>query len=80
MRALRQPATSIGSARASAISAICVSRTSRREGNIGYRCAAEPVANYVAKGGKAEDTVGRKCLCNALLANIGYHADAQRQK
>src|SRR5664280_982602 len=22
------------------------------EGNIGYRCAAEPVANYVAKGGK----------------------------
>ncbi len=42
------------------------------EGSIGYRCAAEPVANYVAKGGNAEDTVGRKCLCNALLANIGY--------
>ena len=42
------------------------------EGNIGYRCAAEPVANYVAKGGKVEDTVGRKCLCNALMANIGH--------
>jgi nitronate monooxygenase len=42
------------------------------EGGIGYRCAAEPVANYVAKGGKAEDTVGRKCLCNSLLANVGY--------
>ena len=42
------------------------------EGKIGYRCAAEPVANYVSKGGKVEDTVGRKCLCNALLANIGY--------
>jgi nitronate monooxygenase len=41
------------------------------EGTIGYRCAAEPVANYVAKGGKVEDTVGRKCLCNALMANIG---------
>ncbi len=41
------------------------------DGNIGYRCAAEPVATYVAKGGKVEDTVGRKCLCNALLANIG---------
>ncbi|MGD0681733.1 MAG: nitronate monooxygenase [Terracidiphilus sp.] len=41
------------------------------DGKIGYRCSAEPVANYVAKGGKAEDTVGRKCLCNALLANIG---------
>jgi nitronate monooxygenase len=43
------------------------------EGKIGYRCAAEPVANYVAKGGKVEDTVGRKCLCNALMANIGLN-------
>ena len=42
------------------------------DGNIGYRCAAEPVANFVAKGGKVEETVGRKCLCNALLSNIGY--------
>lgn len=41
------------------------------DGNIGYRCAAEPVANYLSKGGKVEDTVGRKCLCNALMANIG---------
>ena len=42
------------------------------EGKIGYRCSAEPVENYVLKGGKAEDTVGRKCLCNALMANIGH--------
>jgi nitronate monooxygenase len=42
------------------------------EGEIGFRCAAEPVASYVAKGGKIEETVGRKCLCNALMANIGY--------
>jgi nitronate monooxygenase len=42
------------------------------EGNIGYRCAAEPVANFLAKGGKIEETVGRKCLCNALMANIGH--------
>jgi nitronate monooxygenase len=42
------------------------------EGTIGYRCAAEPVANFVAKGGKVEDTVGRKCLCNALMANVGH--------
>ena len=41
-------------------------------GNIGYRCSAEPVANYVAKGGKIEETVGRKCLCNSLMANIGH--------
>lgn len=42
------------------------------DGKIGYRCSAEPVANYLAKGGKLEDTTGRKCLCNALLANIGH--------
>jgi len=39
---------------------------------IGYRCSAEPVESYLAKGGKIEDTVGRKCLCNTLLANIGH--------
>jgi nitronate monooxygenase len=42
------------------------------DGKIGYRCASEPVANYLSNGGKVEDTVGRKCLCNALLANIGH--------
>jgi nitronate monooxygenase len=42
------------------------------ENKIGYRCSAEPVENYLAKGGKIEDTVGRKCLCNALMANIGH--------
>ncbi len=42
------------------------------DGQIGYRCSAEPVENYVAKNGKIEDTVGRKCLCNTLLANIGF--------
>jgi nitronate monooxygenase len=41
------------------------------DGEIGYRCSAEPVANYLAKGGKIEETVGRKCLCNTLMANIG---------
>ncbi|HUD21747.1 MAG TPA: nitronate monooxygenase [Acidobacteriaceae bacterium] len=41
-------------------------------GGIGYRCASEPVSLFVAKGGKLEDTVGRKCVCNGLLANIGY--------
>lgn len=40
-------------------------------GSVGYRCSAEPVQNYVNKGGCADDTVGRKCLCNGLLANIG---------
>jgi len=43
----------------------------RKDGSLGYRCPAEPVAAYVAKGGVEEDTVGRKCLCNALIANVG---------
>lgn len=43
----------------------------RRDGRIGFRCAAEPVQDYVRKGGEIEDTVGRQCLCNALTANIG---------
>jgi nitronate monooxygenase len=41
------------------------------EGAIEYRCAGEPVSLYLSKGGQEEKTVGRKCLCNALLANIG---------
>lgn len=41
------------------------------EGDLGFRCAAEPVGAYLAKGGAIEDTVGRKCICNALMANIG---------
>jgi len=40
-------------------------------GKIAYRCPSEPENVYVAKGGVFEDTVGRKCLCNCLLANIG---------
>ena len=46
-------------------------------GKLGYRCPAEPVASYVAKGGDAADTVGRRCLCNGLTANIGL---PQRRK
>jgi nitronate monooxygenase len=40
-------------------------------GKIGYRCSAEPIAQYVAKGGDVADTIGRRCLCNGLTANIG---------
>ena len=40
-------------------------------GSVGYRCPAEPLEDYVRKGGDAADTEGRKCLCNALLADVG---------
>jgi tRNA synthetases class I (C) catalytic domain len=48
----------------------------RADGRLDYRCPSEPVNDYVRKGGRAEDTVGRKCLCNALVTNIGM---GQRQ-
>ena len=41
-------------------------------GTIDYRCSAEPVTTYVSKGGKVEQTVGKRCLCNALLTNVGH--------
>ncbi|MCC7007663.1 MAG: nitronate monooxygenase [Acidobacteria bacterium] len=41
------------------------------DGRVGFRCPAEPVSAYVSKGGTVEDTAGRKCICNALMANIG---------
>lgn len=41
------------------------------DGTLGYRCPSEPVDDYLRKGGKVEETVGRKCLCNALMTNIG---------
>jgi len=40
------------------------------DGSVGWRCPAEPVDDYVRKGGSAEDTAGRMCLCNALMSTI----------
>jgi nitronate monooxygenase len=40
-------------------------------GSQGWRCPAEPAGDYVDKGGDIADTVGRKCLCNALMSNVG---------
>jgi nitronate monooxygenase len=42
------------------------------DGKLGYRCASEPIATFVAKGGVESDTIGRKCICNALLVNVGH--------
>jgi len=53
------------------------------EGRTIYRCAAEPVDTYVAKGGEISDTEGRRCLCNGLTANIGqaqYRPESDRDE
>lgn len=41
------------------------------DGALGWRCPAEPVADFLAKGGQEEETHGRKCVCNALMGNLG---------
>jgi nitronate monooxygenase len=42
------------------------------DGTVGYRCPAEPVEDYVRKGGLAEETIGKTCLCNNLAATAGF--------
>jgi hypothetical protein len=43
----------------------------KADGSVGFRCSAEPVDTYVAKGGDVTRTIGAKCLCNSLGASIG---------
>lgn len=43
----------------------------KENGALGFRCPSEREETYLKKGGNLEATYGRKCLCNALLANIG---------
>jgi NAD(P)H-dependent flavin oxidoreductase YrpB (nitropropane dioxygenase family) len=43
----------------------------RPDATLGYRCPGEPVEDYLRKGGRIEDTRGRKCICNGLLATAG---------
>ena len=44
----------------------------KEDGTAGYRCPAEPVELYVKRGGKLEETYGRKCVCNGLFATVGH--------
>ncbi|MEI6378553.1 MAG: nitronate monooxygenase [Candidatus Falkowbacteria bacterium] len=46
----------------------------RPDGSIGYRCGSEPLTDYLRKGGNVEDTIGRACLCNGLIAATGLQA------
>ena len=43
----------------------------KEDKTIGYRCPAENRIAYVKKGGKLEDTLMKRCLCNALFATVG---------
>ena len=41
------------------------------ESQVGYRCPGEPEKNFLKKGGTLEGTLGKRCLCNELLATVG---------
>lgn len=43
----------------------------RPDGSVGYRCAGEPAADFLSKGGDPSEIAGRKCLCNGLAATVG---------
>lgn len=43
----------------------------KADGNLGYRCPAEPTEAFVDKGGLSEQTLGRMCICNGLSATVG---------
>lgn len=43
----------------------------RSPGVVGYRCPSEPSHVYLRKGGEEQDLTDRKCLCNALMSNVG---------
>jgi nitronate monooxygenase len=49
----------------------------KEDGSVGFRCPAEPVEQYLAKGGTLEETAGKTCLCNNLCATAGH---PQRRK
>jgi NAD(P)H-dependent flavin oxidoreductase YrpB (nitropropane dioxygenase family) len=40
-------------------------------GKVGFRCPAEPIEDYLSKGGLLGETANRKCVCNGLMATIG---------
>ncbi len=43
----------------------------QEDGTVGWRCGAEPIEAFQRKGGKLDDTCGKKCVCNGLMANVG---------
>jgi len=54
-----------------------VSLYEKADGTLGYRCAAEPLASFAAKGGDIADTIGRGCICNGLLSTAGLTSQGE---
>jgi nitronate monooxygenase len=41
------------------------------DGSIAWRCRADDPQDFARSGGDINESIGRKCLCNGLMANIG---------
>lgn len=54
-----------------AVEVTFIGRSGKEKTTVVYRCASEPIDDYLKKGGKLEQTIGRKCICNSLLATVG---------
>ena len=52
----------------------------KADGTAGYRCPAEPIDDFIKKGGTFAEAQGRKCLCNSLSANVGIGQISQDQR
>lgn len=75
-KVLRHPGTASEAAVFAAREPVCdlgYLRQAYREqdGSVGFRCPGEPLEDYLRKGGTADEAVGRKCVCNGLLATVG---------
>ncbi len=44
----------------------------RKDGTVGYRCPGEPKEIFLQKEGDPAEMQGRKCICNGLMASIGF--------
>ncbi len=47
----------------------------RKDGSVGYRCGGEPLEVFLQKEGKEEETKGKKCICNGLVAAVGLEQE-----
>ena len=43
----------------------------KSDGRLAYRCSGEPEKTFLFKEGQPGGTLEKKCLCNALMANVG---------
>lgn len=50
----------------------------RDDDTVGFRCPGEPVDSFIRKGGKIEETVGTRCLCNGLLSATGLGSPGEK--